>query len=89
MSVSPFDSALLGNLFSDPEIAALFDDRAQIASMLLFESALAAAEARAGVIPEHSAARIADVCHTFSPDPASLADGTASAVCRSPHWSRH
>lgn len=79
MSVSPFDSALLGNLFSDPEIAALFDDRAQIASMLLFESALAAAEARAGVIPEHSAARIADVCHTFSPDPASLADGTASA----------
>lgn len=79
MSVSPFDSALLGNLFSDPEIAALFDDRAQIASMLLFESALAAAEARAGVIPEQSAARIAEVCRDFTPDPASLAAGTASA----------
>lgn len=79
MSVSPFDSALLGNLFSDPEIAALFDDRAQIASMLLFESALAAAEARAGVIPEKSATRIAEVCRDFTPDPASLAAGTASA----------
>ena len=79
MSVSPFDSALLGNLFSDPEIAALFDDRAQIASMLLFESALAAAEARAGVIPEQSATRIAEVCRDFTPDPASLAAGTASA----------
>ncbi|CAM3297591.1 3-carboxy-cis,cis-muconate cycloisomerase [Thalassospira profundimaris] len=79
MSVSPFDSALLGNLFSDPEIAALFDDRAQIASMLLFESALAAAEARAGVIPEKSATRIAEVCRDFTPDPASLASGTASA----------
>ncbi|AXO15204.1 3-carboxy-cis,cis-muconate cycloisomerase [Thalassospira indica] len=79
MSVSPFDSALLGNLFSDPEIAALFDDRAQIASMLLFESALAAAEARAGVIPEKSATRIAEVCREFNPDPASLAAGTASA----------
>ena len=79
MSVSPFDSALLGDLFSDPEIAALFDDRAQIASMLLFESALAAAEARAGVIPEKSATRIAEVCRDFTPDPASLAAGTASA----------
>jgi len=79
MSVSPFDSALLGNLFSDPEIAALFDDRAQIASMLLFESALAAAEARAGVIPEQSAIRIAEVCRDFTPDPESLAAGTASA----------
>ncbi|GAA0616382.1 3-carboxy-cis,cis-muconate cycloisomerase [Thalassospira tepidiphila] len=79
MSVSPFDSALLGNLFSDPEIAALFDDRAQIASMLLFESALAAAEARAGVIPEQSATRIAEVCRDFTPDPESLAAGTASA----------
>lgn len=79
MSVSPFDSALLGDLFSDPEIAALFDDRAQIASMLLFESALAAAEARAGLIPEQSAVRIADVCRDFEPDPATLAGPTARA----------
>jgi 3-carboxy-cis,cis-muconate cycloisomerase len=79
MSVSPFDSALLGDLFSDPEIAALFDDRAQISAMLLFESALAAAEARAGVIPDQSAVRIAEACREFNPDPASLAAGTASA----------
>lgn len=79
MTISPFDSALLGDLFSDPEIAALFDDKAQIASMLLVESALAAAEARAGVIPEQSAVRIAEVCRDFNPDPASLAAGTASS----------
>ncbi|NIY74086.1 3-carboxy-cis,cis-muconate cycloisomerase [Thalassospira sp. HF15] len=79
MSVSPFDSALLGDLFSDPEIAGLFDDQAQISAMLLFESALAAAEARAGVIPEQSAVRIAEVCREFNPDPATLAAGTASA----------
>jgi len=79
MSVSPFDSALLGDLFSDPEIAALFDDRAQIASMLLFESALAAAEARTGLIPQKSAVRIADVCRDFEPDPATLAGPTARA----------
>ncbi|MBS8273051.1 3-carboxy-cis,cis-muconate cycloisomerase [Thalassospira tepidiphila] len=79
MSVSPFDSALLGDLFSDPEFAALFDDRAQIASMLLFESALAAAEARAGLIPQQSAVRIADVCRDFEPDPATLAGPTARA----------
>lgn len=79
MTISPFDSALFGDLFSDTEIATLFDDGAQIASMLLFEAALAAAEARAGVIPETSAARIADACREFRPDPASLAAGTASA----------
>ena len=39
----------------------------------------AAAEARAGVIPEKSATRIAEVCRDFTPDPASLAAGTASA----------
>ncbi len=79
MTISPFDSAMLGNLFADAEIAALFTDDAQIASMVLFEAALASAEARAGVIPETSANRIADVCREFRPDPASLAAGTASA----------
>ncbi len=79
MTISPFDSSLLGNLFADAEIAALFDDDAQIASMLLFESALASAQARAGVIPQASANRIADICREFRPDPASLAAATASA----------
>lgn len=79
MTISPFDSAMLGNLFADAEIAALFTDDAQIASMVLFEAALASAEARAGVIPEASANRIADVCREFRPDPATLEAGTASA----------
>lgn len=79
MTIAPFDSAMLGNLFADAEIAAIFTDDAQIASMVLFEAALASAEARAGVIPEASANRIADVCREFRPDPATLAAGTASA----------
>ncbi|UKV16819.1 3-carboxy-cis,cis-muconate cycloisomerase [Thalassospiraceae bacterium SW-3-3] len=79
MTISPFDSAMLGNLFADAEIAALFTDDAQIASMVLFEAALASAEARAGVIPEASANRIADICREFRPDPATLAAGTANA----------
>lgn len=79
MTISPFDSALLGDLFADREVAELFEDSAQIASMLLFEAALAAAQARAGVIPEASATRIAEVCRDFQPDPASLAAGTASS----------
>ncbi|NIZ02020.1 3-carboxy-cis,cis-muconate cycloisomerase [Thalassospira lucentensis] len=79
MTISPFDSALLGDLFADPEIAALFDDSAQIASMLLFESALASAQAHAGLIPDESARKIAEICRDFQPDPASLAAGTARA----------
>jgi 3-carboxy-cis,cis-muconate cycloisomerase len=79
MTLSPFDSPMLAKLFADAEIGALFSDDAAISAMLLFESALASAQGDAGVIPRESATRIADVCRDFRPDPASLADGTASA----------
>lgn len=79
MTLSPFDSALLGPLFADGEIAAYFTDDAVIASMVLFEAALASAQARAGVIPADAAKRIGDICRDFAPDPASLAASTASA----------
>ncbi|MDP2697675.1 3-carboxy-cis,cis-muconate cycloisomerase [Thalassospira sp.] len=79
MTISPFDSPMLGALFADDEIAALFADDAVISSMLLVESALASAQARAGMIPQDTARRIADACRDFHPDPKSLAAGTASA----------
>lgn len=77
MSILAFDSALLGPLLSDAEIAGLLDDRAQLRAMLAFEAALARAEGRVGVIPEAAAARIAAVAETLEVDPASLAEGTA------------
>ena len=44
MAVSPFDSALLGPLFGDPEAAAHFTDAAEVAAMVAVERALARAE---------------------------------------------
>ena len=78
MSVTPFDSALFGTLLSDPEIAALLDDRAQIRAMLDFEAALAKAEARAGVIPQNAAAEIATAAAALEIDPKDLAEATAT-----------
>lgn len=78
MTVSPFDSAFLGPLVSDPEIAAFFTDAARLKAMLRVEAALARAEGRTGTIPAEAAARISEIALAFTPDPASLGAGTAS-----------
>ncbi|AUG53150.1 3-carboxy-cis,cis-muconate cycloisomerase [Thalassospira marina] len=78
MSLSPFDSALYGSLFADGEIAAYFSDDAVIASMVLFETALASAQARVGLIPLAAADKISERCRDFAPDPASLAVSCAN-----------
>ncbi len=78
MTVSPFDSAFLGPLVSDPEIAAFFTDAARLKAMLRVEAALARAEGRTGTIPAEAAARISEIALTFAPDPASLGAGTAA-----------
>ncbi|MFN4764725.1 hypothetical protein ACKGJN_16475, partial [Gillisia sp. Q332] len=77
MSILPFDSAFLGPLLSDAELAGLLDDRAQLRAMLDFEAALARAEGRVGVIPAAAAERISEVAGSLEIDPASLAEGTA------------
>lgn len=77
MAVSPFDSAVFGDLLSDREIADLFGDAAEIGAMLDVEAALARAEAKTGVIPEDAGRRIAEVAHEFAPDAHALAAGTA------------
>ena len=79
MAVSPFDSALLGPLFGDAEVAAHFSDAAEVAAMVAVERALARAEGAAGVIPAEAAAAIDRGLAGFAPDPAALAAGTLSA----------
>ena len=41
MSVSPFDSAMLRDLFTDREVATLFTDTAELRAMLVVEGMLA------------------------------------------------
>lgn len=77
MSILPFESAFLGQLLSDPDLVAQFDDDAQICAMLEFEAALALAEGRVGVIPQDAAERIGEVAMNLALDPTSLAEGTA------------
>lgn len=69
--------SLLQNLVGDTEFEALFTDDAEIAAILKFESALAGAEAEAGVIPEVAADAIAHALSRFTPDMKDLAKGMA------------
>lgn len=55
-------SDLFGTLFLPDSVRAAVGDRAWVAAMLEFEAALAAAEARAGVIPGEAATAIAAAC---------------------------
>ncbi|TYO88519.1 lyase family protein [Oceanicella actignis] len=81
MAVSPFDSALLRDLFGAREVAALFSDAAELRAILLFEGALAEAQGALGVIPAEAAAAIARAAREVTLDPGALAaraarDGT-------------
>lgn len=79
MGLFPLDSALTGELLSDPDSRALFDDRAVLRAMLQVEAALARAQGRLGLIPAEAAARIAAVAEALDLPPEALAAGSASA----------
>jgi 3-carboxy-cis,cis-muconate cycloisomerase len=79
MAVSPFDSAVLGPLFGDPEVAGLFSDATSVAAMIRVERALARAEGACGVIPAEAAWAIDAGLAGVALDPAGLAAGTAGA----------
>ncbi|MEW5420639.1 3-carboxy-cis,cis-muconate cycloisomerase [Amorphus sp. 3PC139-8] len=79
MAVSPFDSAIYGPLFSNPEVARLFTDEAELAAMIRVERALARVEGRLGVIPAAAAEAIDERLKEIAIDPASLAGGVVSA----------
>jgi 3-carboxy-cis,cis-muconate cycloisomerase len=65
-------SDLFGTLFVPGHIREAVSDRAWIAAMLEFETALAAAEAQAGVIPNEAAAAITAACDAERFDPEAL-----------------
>lgn len=76
MSVSPFDSALYRDLFTDTDVARLFTDSAEVRAMLLVEGALAKAQGALGVIPGDSAAAIQRAVMEVQIDPSALAAET-------------
>src|SRR5918996_2340837 len=70
------DSSIFAPLFSDEGIAKLFDDRAQVRTLVAVEVALARAEARVGVIPATAAEQIANAVDPNKIDIVALAKGT-------------
>ena len=69
---------MLERIFAPASIDALFSDAAMIAAMARFETALARAQAGAGLIPPSAAETIARVCHEMG-DPAAT-DGNPDSV---------
>ncbi len=67
----PFTAALC----ADAEIETFFAPDAELSAMLDFETALADAQAEAGLIPAEAAAAIATACASFTPDKAALTAG--------------
>jgi len=70
---------LYDELFSYGALEQVLSDESRIKKMLQFEAVLAAAEARAGVIPEGAARKIAEQCRVDQFDLASIAREAALA----------
>jgi 3-carboxy-cis,cis-muconate cycloisomerase len=77
MPASPADSAIYRKLFSDPEIAQLFTDSAEVRAMMLVEGALAKVQGQLGLIPEVSGFAIHRASLELQIDPGGLADSVA------------
>jgi 3-carboxy-cis,cis-muconate cycloisomerase len=79
MSVCPFDSRILGDLFGDAEAARWLGDEAACAAMVRVERALARAGAEVGLVPEAAAQAIDAALADVAIAPGDLAAGTSSA----------
>jgi 3-carboxy-cis,cis-muconate cycloisomerase len=79
MTVSPFDSGLLGPLLGDAETARLFSDEAAIEAMIRVERALALAQASVGIVPAAAAQTIDRLLARAVVPPERLGEGTARA----------
>lgn len=77
MPATPFDSALLGDLFPAGETARLFGDSAEVRAMMLVEGGLALVQGAAGVIPETAAEAIHRASLELAIDPGALGSATA------------
>jgi 3-carboxy-cis,cis-muconate cycloisomerase len=79
MSDPSLSVGLFAPLFADPDVDDAVGDAALVASMLTFESALAAAQAELGLVPPEAAAAIAAAAGAVSVDPARLGEQSVSA----------
>lgn len=77
MSFSPFDHPILSGLLGDDATARHFSAVAEIDAMLVFERALAEAEAGEGIIEGEAAMAIVAALEKFKPDMAALKAGIA------------
>ncbi|MXQ10189.1 3-carboxy-cis,cis-muconate cycloisomerase [Microvirga makkahensis] len=68
---------LLQALVGDEAVEAFLSDEAELSALLETEAALARAQAKAGLIEEVAAQRIAEACRSFQPDWSDLAEGLA------------
>jgi 3-carboxy-cis,cis-muconate cycloisomerase len=68
MSVSVFEHPLLAGLLGDETLAEHFSAEADIDAMLRFETGLAEAEERAGLVPEGTGEALRAACDAFEPD---------------------
>jgi len=59
---SVIDSSIFGNVFSSPEIKAIWSDRQRTDYYLQFEIGLAKAQAKLGIIPQKAADEIVKHC---------------------------
>ncbi|MBT8364136.1 MAG: 3-carboxy-cis,cis-muconate cycloisomerase [Deltaproteobacteria bacterium] len=72
----PLDSEIFGPLFSDNEVAGLFDDETFVRAMLEVEGALARVEASLGIIPASAGERISEICNFAVLDPQQIGQDT-------------
>ncbi|MHA6804199.1 3-carboxy-cis,cis-muconate cycloisomerase [Salinifilum ghardaiensis] len=72
--------SLFGAMFSTPRATEQTGARAWLAAMLEFESALAGAEADAGLVPADAAAEIDRCCRVDAFDPESIAERAVSSA---------
>ena len=79
MPASPMDSAIYSESFSDPDVAPLFSDVAEVAAMAAFEAALARAQAKVGVIPADAVASIENAVAAFSADLVAMGASTGAS----------
>jgi len=72
MSATVIDSVIFRNIFSTAAMRRVFSDENRVQKYLDFEAALARAEARLGIIPQHAADEIARHCRVAEIDFAKL-----------------
>jgi 3-carboxy-cis,cis-muconate cycloisomerase len=76
MTATALDSAIFRDIFSTPEMRAVFSDERRTAYYLEIEAALARAQGRLGIIPEKAASEIVQRCRIENIDLARLKQQT-------------